>query len=746
VVSSDAPDTPAALPTYGGAMTFEELAAYEDAMELAGADKELADRFQIIVDNVMQSDKSVAERAAIIAQAASDLATLTGEKYNDNRDELGRFASGDGGGSTTMEIPGFGTARAGGFRLHDPLARREPPRVVKPGIIGKPSGFVKRFEREKPIKNSRRHTHAASGEMLNTPDNPRGAYGHEHSYDYEHSHKAAKEYMEDGDVVFASAEEMERWLDAGTKAMACADCKDNCPDCATKDGCPECGSMMTGMKDVGEKFSDSQERDDHGRFAAAGGTTEYAPGQGRIHEGSTHSHSGPSGAMYEHAKISKGGSAFPKGGLPDGLTVSGFTHEHDVAPSMGPHAKYDDARESAQHHADKLGRDMAIGKVQDKFMVYHTPSEGKRFGVDAQREIVPPSRRKEADDEHGAFAAFKDASGAWRWAATWSNNFVDRDGEVFPDSAHKEYEAYVDQTHDYPELWLWHMPGSKSGKADMIAYDDGFCLATGTFDADKADIAEGLARAKDLGVSHGYTYAPHELRNGEYLRYRTFEISPLPGAKASNIGTSFAAIKEAPMLTAEKRDWLVKTIGEDRAAVIEENHQRMRKELTDRGISYKEFVEALAEGETNGEPVAEPAAAEPAAEPAVEPAAEPAAAEPAADDPEDGEKAMSGMKEAIVAAVTAAMEPVATQLKEMRAEYDTKLDALKQADDEKIANAWASKAWGRNVPSATDDSSNLVDGEKASRVLEAIGGATGSGDPAMPYVQDLLALIGAGQQ
>lgn len=407
--------------------------------------------------------------------------------------------------------------------------------------------------------------------------------------------------------------------------------------------------------------------------------------------------------------------------------------------------------------------------------------------------------------EPGAFASFKDAKGDWRWMATWSNNFYDRDGEVFTDAAHKEYEAYVDRTHDYPELQLWHIPGSKCGKADMIAYDDGMMLATGTWDEDKADIAAAFAReSKDLGVSHGYTYAPQDVVRGAYQHYRTFEISPLPGKKAANIGTNFAAFaakEEAPMVTDEKRAWLVEKLGPERAKAIEENHLRMKKDLSDRGISFKEFVEAV--GDAEDAPAAKveaPKVEAPAAAPAAEKAAtesevifapgfksvdggatwtalseEDAAkafggkkappfkkggsdsGDPASDDDEPpkgakkeaAEAAAPDLMGALVKAVKEANEPLAEEMKAMRAEFGTKIEAIKTGRDDLIAQAWSNDQWGRSVKSATESSDNVIeDAEATKAALDKLHGDQSSGDPALPYVKDLMSLItsGAGVQ
>lgn len=210
---------------------------------------------------------------------------------------------------------------------------------------------------------------------------------------------------------------------------------------------------------------------------------------------------------------------------------------------------------------------------------------------------LPDSWNTKETPEGGSFTVYKGADGRDRWLAVYSNNFYDRDGEVFTEDAHKEYIDWVDRSGRYPELWLWHTPGSKVGKADVLDYQDGLAIASGTFDPSASDVAVRLMQSKGLGVSHGYRYEKERLGGaGDYRQYRTFEISPLPLTKAANEGTLFLSEGEIEMeLTKEKRAFLVGQMGEDRVARIESNLGTLSKELKESGVAWKDFSESVAE-------------------------------------------------------------------------------------------------------------------------------------------------------
>lgn len=168
-----------------------------------------------------------------------------------------------------------------------------------------------------------------------------------------------------------------------------------------------------------------------------------------------------------------------------------------------------------------------------------------------------------------SFYLQKSADGSYSWFALVSNNFRDRDEEIITDAAHKDFVEYLDDGGTPPELWYWHIPGSRWGVADWWDYSDGVLAMSGTVDAGMEGVAEKMAEDDSLGVSHGFRYTYHDDGDGLIGWYRTFEVSPLPWSKAANPWTGFSTIAkemEAMQFTPEKRAEAVDKFGEARVA------------------------------------------------------------------------------------------------------------------------------------------------------------------------------------
>jgi cation transport regulator ChaB len=200
-----------------------------------------------------------------------------------------------------------------------------------------------------------------------------------------------------------------------------------------------------------------------------------------------------------------------------------------------------------------------------------------------------------------ALCIVKQADGRMRWYARYSNNFKDRDGEIITEAAHKECIDWAASGGVYPELWLWHTPGTRFGQADWLDYASGFTHASGLVDdTDSAMAVVGALRDKQLGVSHGMLCS----QQGNLItKYRSFEISVLPLERASVWTTSFdIAGKETQMaFTPEKRMFLVSALGEDRVKALEANTDAAVGALKQLGVEYKsaEAVEAVAAEEAS---------------------------------------------------------------------------------------------------------------------------------------------------
>lgn len=187
----------------------------------------------------------------------------------------------------------------------------------------------------------------------------------------------------------------------------------------------------------------------------------------------------------------------------------------------------------------------------------------------------------------------KQTDGIYRWFGWVSNKFRDRDtakhpqGEIITEAAHKEFISYLDAHPDKaPEWWTWHTPVRQS-KADWWDYADGYLLMSGP--ASEED-SKGYPDSDEIiAMSHGFHVLKRDSTKGLIQSYRSFEASDLPPDVAANPYTSFEMVrKELSMLTKEKREYLVKRLGEERVAVIEKDTEAMSKELEVAGVEWKE--------------------------------------------------------------------------------------------------------------------------------------------------------------
>jgi len=290
--------------------------------------------------------------------------------------------------------------------------------------------------------------------------------------------------------------------------------------------------------------------------------------------------------------------------------------------------------------------------------------------TEAQRQNL--MARLDKIKEFASFKVLKDVAGNWRWISTVSNQFRDREGEIFSEDAHKEFVNYLDETGNYPDLWAWHEP-LKWGQCDFAEYTHGFLVMSGTIDEGFEDVAEKMAESDEIAVSHGYHYRGKDLVDGVYQRYRMFEVSPLPFERAANMWTSFETIsQEVKEMRADKRSFLEKYFGAERVAAAEGNWAELEKELKDQGVAYKENGDAAA-------------------------AEEPAEKETA---PAEAKVEVENKVYQLDEDTTKAVKTMAEKLPEII----ERLEKLEKDDDAKIADALeAAKEKSAYVPSAAKD-------------------------------------------
>jgi hypothetical protein len=320
----------------------------------------------------------------------------------------------------------------------------------------------------------------------------------------------------------------------------------------------------------------------------------------------------------------------------------------------------------------------------------------------------------------GSFRTFKDAGGAWRWAAVYSNRFEDSEGETFSEESHREFEAYVDRTGDMPELRLWHVPGSRLGIADIVTYDDrGFMLAAGTYDGGKEVAAQALAAEGPLAVSHGYLWRPADKSGGVFGRYRTFEISPLPRAAAANQLTGFEAGGGDDMgMPVKKREFLTRVLGAESVKALEANLGTLAEKAAAEGIAFKDLADLF---EVTPVVVATKEADPPA----------PTATAASPD---------------LRALLLEAMAPVTTSITELRTALEgqaVQIKALKETDDAKIAALITPRAH----PTAPASESNDTALRKNSKeVADAVQTAAGAIPPVLDYYARTMGVAPVAEQ
>lgn len=212
------------------------------------------------------------------------------------------------------------------------------------------------------------------------------------------------------------------------------------------------------------------------------------------------------------------------------------------------------------------------------------------------------------------FKVVKSKDGRDRWLGWVTNNFLDRDGEILTEKAHKEFIEYLDANPDEaPELWTFHIKGTaRQKKADFWGYVNGFVVMGGELTPQEAKAFNELGDTLDLAMSHGFFVFTKS--GNEIGRYRTFEVSVLPRDEAANPWTDFATVYEVNSmsnLTAKQRDLAVKLHGEDFVRDLEESTKDRSELLKALGFQQKaqseEVVNEQAETVTETAPAAQTA-------------------------------------------------------------------------------------------------------------------------------------------
>jgi hypothetical protein len=201
-----------------------------------------------------------------------------------------------------------------------------------------------------------------------------------------------------------------------------------------------------------------------------------------------------------------------------------------------------------------------------------------------------------------SFYVWKDQStGQWRWLANYSNHFRDNDNppQIISSESHKRFEEMVDKgLTAYPELWHWHVKGSKWGQSDWVAYDEdnGIAMAAGYILEGHEKEAMALAEADiEIGVSHGMPAESIKLDEKSQVidEHITVEISDLPLQAAANKLTSFYVFEKEQKemaIPGRKKAYMRDTLhmSEDEIAAIESSNKGLSEAAQDAQIESKE--------------------------------------------------------------------------------------------------------------------------------------------------------------
>lgn len=218
----------------------------------------------------------------------------------------------------------------------------------------------------------------------------------------------------------------------------------------------------------------------------------------------------------------------------------------------------------------------------------------------AQARIAEAFKALAVDGTRGVIKGLGDGL----FIAAFTNNFVDRDGEIISTVA---LDGMIERMNaglvPFPDLWYKHKWYTKHGETFFVSRAGHIVYAVGRFDKTLLGaMMEKFYKANPgLAMSHGFTFPPWGFDEASkvYTVINTFEISVLPPQMAANLYTPFKTVGEESkmQLTAEQVKELESELGPQIAAVIVQNHKalegagdKIEKIL---GPAFKDFTAAL---------------------------------------------------------------------------------------------------------------------------------------------------------
>lgn len=246
-------------------------------------------------------------------------------------------------------------------------------------------------------------------------------------------------------------------------------------------------------------------------------------------------------------------------------------------------------------------------------------AEYRKLGVmEAEIPASVKSLPEDPPDNNSSMFIWKnEATDEYHFVGVYSNNLRDDDSpaEILTEKAHNDFANALEQgIFDYPELWHWHIKGSRWGKVEHIMVVDGFPVALGKIDKGHEAEAEAIMSMPDdypIAMSHGMPrrYIVRNKADSTLIEfYVSNEISTLPRYAAANKYTGFIIFdepsnKETNMpLTQQQRDFLKRVQlpddainGLDGLDEVGKAAGRERKELTTEATAADDAEKAAPE-------------------------------------------------------------------------------------------------------------------------------------------------------
>ena len=212
---------------------------------------------------------------------------------------------------------------------------------------------------------------------------------------------------------------------------------------------------------------------------------------------------------------------------------------------------------------------------------------GENEGKEAVKEEKPTPDVSSLFTTRAGFKVLDDGT----WIAWYTNSYEDNEGEIFAEKAIAADIDRMNEDGEFPELWFWHVKGTKHGQAIAAAKVGRFAVAVGEFDDTR------LAKAfkayyqvvGDMALSHGFFYEPEDKIDGVFEAYQTFEISVLPPESAANPYTAYSLkeTKEMGEVSEKVRAALIEALGKEATDQLIASGKAATLTLDQSGVAFK---------------------------------------------------------------------------------------------------------------------------------------------------------------